>query len=122
MDPQLDAFERMKRDQPTVRLFGEAWLEEYVQIIVTVLGPDFACLTEEEFCSSFGCPSAELENWLKSHWIQHNIQRVERLEEQAGAFPLILVAVQGHHFYEVRLFSPKPAHFDLPAPTGGRPN
>lgn len=121
MDSQLEAFERAKRDQPTVRLFGQAGLEEYVQTIATVLGPDFACLTEEAFCSSSGCPSQELEAWLKSHWIQHNIHRVERLEEQADAFPIALVAVK-YPFYEVRLFSPNPELFDMPAPTVGRPN
>jgi len=67
MDPELEAFERVKRDQPTVRLFGQAGLEEYVQTIATVLGPEFACLTEEAFCSNSGCSSQELEvGWAPS--------------------------------------------------------
>jgi hypothetical protein len=90
VDAAWEAFVTKRDDRPVVYLFGQ-------------------------FCEESGCPPDYLEEWLRTEWNAHNIQRVERLEEEAGPFPLILIKQAGP-FYTLRLYSPKLEVFDqLPA-------
>jgi len=79
------------------------------------------CVSDQkEFCKSSGCPPERLEWWLKEKWIQHNIHKVEHLEEKTGTFPLILISRDpdaGPCWCTIRLFSVKPGIGTPPAPT-----
>ena len=95
-------------------------VQKYVEKLITICGPDYAYQTQEEFCKSSGCPPERLEWWLKEEWIQHNIHKVEHLEEKTGTFPLILISRDpnaGPCWCTIRLFSVKPGIGTPPAPT-----
>ena len=93
---------------------------EYVEKLITIFGPDYAYQTESEFCKSSGCPPEKLEWWLKEEWIQHNISKVELLQEKPGPFPLILISADPDArpcFCTIRLFSVQPGIGTPPMPT-----
>ena len=80
---------------PSIMFFGCEAADEYAQMMYTILGPDCCYATEEEFCIMTGCPPEGLEDWLLRDFIQHNIQDVERWQENAGAHPVILSNERG---------------------------
>jgi hypothetical protein len=88
-----------------VFIFGVEGVEEYVNKLADLLGPDCGVHTTESFCQSEACSPAEIKTLLKRDWVVHNIQRVERGEEKAGLLPLIMVEGAGP-FYTVSLYSP----------------
>src|ERR1035437_4946833 len=90
---------------PTVFIFGVEGVEDYVNKLADLLGPDCGVHTTESFCQSEACSPAEIKTFLKRDWVVHNIQRVERGEEKAGLLPLIMVEGAGP-FYTISLYSP----------------
>src|ERR1039457_182578 len=90
---------------PTVFIFGVEGVEDYVNKLADLLGPDCGVHTTESFCQSEACSPAEIKTLLKRDWVVHNIQRVERGEEKAGLLPLIMVEGAGP-IYTISLYSP----------------
>ena len=90
---------------PTVFIFGVEGVEDYVNKLADLLGPDCGVHTTESFCQSEACSPAEIKTLLKRDWVVHNIQRVERGEEKAGLLPLIMVEGAGP-IYAISLYSP----------------
>lgn len=96
-------------------------VRDYVERLITIIGPDYSYQTEEEFCRSSGCPHRMLERWLRTEWAQHDINKVFRLEDKPGFFPLILINVDpdapGPWWCILRMFCVKPGAGTPPAPT-----
>src|SRR4051812_34616866 len=95
--------------------------EKYAETLFMIVGPNCAIQIEKEFCQTTGCPPGELEAWLKSEWIEHDVEAVKSLEVTAGPDPLILIRPLGA-FYFIRLFSPDPEKTSIPVRPPERPN
>ena len=95
----MSEFERQKADRADPMFFGPDAANEFIQTLVTIVGPEYGCEHEEEFCKRTGCPPERLEGWLREEWTLHNAQKVARLEEKPGRWPLILVSKSGNVFY-----------------------
>jgi hypothetical protein len=71
-----------------------------------ILGTDAACLFEEDFCKTSGCPPEKLSDFLGAKWNQHHARRVARREETASPFPVLLIRRRGL-IYSLEVWSPK---------------
>ena len=111
VDPVWAAFTKRGTDCPIATFAGLTAAKAFINRLAVILGPGYVSNTEEGFCEDCGCPADTLEEWLRASWNVHNIQRVERLQEESGAFPLILIKQIGQS-YRLRLYSPRSECFD----------
>jgi len=78
--------------------------EDFLEKLVTAIGP--ACLwsSEQEFCEFTGCAPWNLEDWLRLDWVQHFPHLVLSFEDVPGPVPWVLYKVTDHE-QQVRVFS-----------------
>lgn len=80
--------------------------EDKERLSVALGGPGaFSMFEESEFIAQSGCPPEELERWLESCWLQHDIRAVLGGLEKVGPQPLLLVGFEDQ-YATVRLFCP----------------
>ena len=103
-----EAYLAEQRARKDIDLYGWPAVQEVIPRFMAILGPDAVCQQEDDFCETSHCPPGNLEAWLASEWNQHHAGRVARMEETAGAFPLLLIrGRRGWQYYRVEIWSPK---------------
>ena len=96
-----------KYSGPDLLLYGREAFNEYVDMLIALAGPDYAFQSEDDFRKTRDITREQLEEWLKSEWVQHDATRVLDGQEKFGPWPLILFDGEGDSFYRIRLFSPR---------------
>ena len=92
--------------EPTVIVFvgmPDAF-DEFLEKLVTAIGPGCRWSSEREFCEYTGCAPWNLEDWLSHDWVQHFPHLVLSLEDVPGPVPWVLYKVNGSE-HQVRVFS-----------------
>jgi hypothetical protein len=81
--------------------------DNYLERLITAIGPACYWGSEEEFCEYMGCAPWNLEDWLSRDWIQHFPHLVLSLEDVPGPVPWVLYKVSDNE-QKVRVFSASP--------------
>jgi hypothetical protein len=95
--------------EPTVIVFvgmPQAF-DDFLEKLLTALGPGCRWLSEQEFCEYTGCSPHNLEDWLSHDWIQHFPHLVLSLEDVPGPVPWVLYK-ENDREHQVRVFSAGP--------------
>jgi hypothetical protein len=96
--------------EPTVIVFvgmPDAF-DDFLEKLVTAIGPGCRWSSEREFCEYTGCAPWNLEDWLSHDWVQHFPHLVLSLEDVPGPVPWVLYKVSDRE-QQVRVFSANPA-------------
>ena len=81
--------------------------DDFLEKLVTAIGPACQWASEQEFCEYTGCLPLNLEDWLSRDWVQHFPHLVLSLEDLPGPAPWVLYKVSAQE-QEVRVFSASP--------------
>ena len=97
-------------NEPTVIVFVGCLraFDDFLEKLVTTIGPGCQWSSEQEFCEYTGCSPRNLEDWLSRDWIQHFPHLVLSLEDVPGPVPWVLYKVADRE-QQVRVFSASPA-------------
>jgi hypothetical protein len=95
--------------EPTVVVFVGCMhaFDDFLEKLVTTIGPACQWSSEQEFCEYTGCSPRNLEDWLSRDWIQHFPHLVLSLEDVPGPVPWVLYKVSDQE-QQVRVFSASP--------------
>jgi hypothetical protein len=95
--------------EPTVIVFAGCIgaFDDFLEKLVTAIGPECQWSSEQEFCEFTGCSPRNLEDWLSRDWVQHFPRLVVSLEDVPGPVPWVLYTV-GEPEQQVRVFSASP--------------
>lgn len=92
--------------EPTVIVFVgmPGAFDDFLEKLVTAIGPGCRWSSEQEFCEYTGCAPRNLEDWLSHDWVQHFPHLVLSLEDVPGPSPWVLYKVNDRE-QQVRVFS-----------------
>lgn len=84
-----------------------AAFDDFLEKLVTAIGPACRWSSEQEFCEYTGCPPRNLEDWLSTDWVQHFPHLVLSFEDVPGPTAWVLYRVEEGQ-QQVRVFSASP--------------
>ena len=95
--------------EPTVIVFAGCVdaFDDFLEKLVTAIGPACQWSSEEEFCDYTGCSPTNLEDWLSKDWVQHFPHLVLSLQDVPGPVAWVLYRM-GEYEQRVRVFSATP--------------
>ena len=95
--------------EPTVIVFEGCIdaFDDFLEKLVTAIGPACRWSSEQEFCEYTGCSPCNLEDWLSTDWVQHFPHLVLSFEDVPGSVAWVLYRVDERE-QQVRVFSASP--------------
>jgi len=95
--------------EPTVIVFEGCInaFDDFLEKLVTAIGPACRWSSEQEFCAYTGCAPSNLEDWLSTEWVQHFPHLILSFEDVPGPMAWVLYRV-GQREQQVRVFSASP--------------